>query len=278
MNDKTTEQESISPVLKPDWFSSRWGREDQRGNGNLMTRERADRRTLRRQEQDDLERRVHRHRNRPDRHPDGRARPSRLHVRHARRQDQHAVLQRQSPSDMWSPYGLKKLGIENAPPFFTRGVLFDVQGLKGRVLDVGEEIALADLKACLERQGVAEHTITPGDAVFVRTGHGTRWYSETRTFYDGAPGIGIECARWFSSLQVSIVGADNFAVEVVPPVDPEIFHPCHQHLIMENGIHLHEGMTFEGLIEREAWVFAYVFAPLPIVGATGSPGNPIAVL
>src|SRR5208337_652523 len=43
-------------------------------------------------------------------------------------------------SDMWSPYGLKKLGIENAPPFFTRGVLFDVQGLKGRVLDVGEEI------------------------------------------------------------------------------------------------------------------------------------------
>ena len=54
-------------------------------------------------------------------------------------------------SDMWSPYGLKKLGIENAPPFFTRGVLFDVQGLKGRVLDIGEEIALPDLKACLER-------------------------------------------------------------------------------------------------------------------------------
>ena len=75
-------------------------------------------------------------------------------------------------SDMWSPYGLKKLGIENAPPFFTRGILFDVQGLKGRVLDIGEEIALADLKACLERQGVAEQTIRPGDAVFVRTGHG----------------------------------------------------------------------------------------------------------
>jgi kynurenine formamidase len=181
-------------------------------------------------------------------------------------------------SDMWSPYGLKKLGIENAPPFFTRGVLFDVQGLKGRVLDAGEEIALADLKACLERQGVAEEVITPGDAVFVRTGHGSRWYTETRTFYDGAPGIGLECARWFSSLQVCVVGADNFAVEVVPPVDPEVFHPCHQHLIMENGIHLHEGMTFEGLVERQAWVFAYVFAPLQIVGATGSPGNPIALL
>ena len=59
-------------------------------------------------------------------------------------------------SDMWSPYGLKRLGIENAQPFFTRGVLFDVQGLEGRVLDVGEEIQLADLKACLERQGLAQ--------------------------------------------------------------------------------------------------------------------------
>ena len=46
-------------------------------------------------------------------------------------------------SKMWSAYGLKKLGIENARPFFTRGVLFDVQGLKGWVLDVGEEITLA---------------------------------------------------------------------------------------------------------------------------------------
>ena len=168
--------------------------------------------------------------------------------------------------------------MENAPPFFTRGILFDVQGLKGRVLDVGEEIKLSDLKACLDRQKVAEATITPGDAVFVRTGHGSRWYTETATFYDGAPGIGLECAKWFADKEVCVVGADNFAVEVVPPVDPDVFHPCHQHLIMKHGIHLHEGMTFEGLVEREAWVFVYIFVPLPIVGATGSPGNPIAVL
>ena len=126
-------------------------------------------------------------------------------------------------SDMWSPYDLKKLGIENAPPFFTRGVLFDVQGLKERALDVGEE---------------SQDVVRPGDAVFVRTGHGARWYTETATFYDGAPGIGLECARWFSSLDVCIVGADNFAVEVVPPVDPEIFHPCHQHPIKQHGVHL----------------------------------------
>lgn len=181
-------------------------------------------------------------------------------------------------SEMWGPYGLKRLGIEKAPPFFTRGILFDVQGLKGRVLDIGEEIKLADLMSCLDRQGLADSTITPGDAVFVRTGHGTRWHTETATFYDGAPGIGLDCARWFADKQVAVVGADNFAIEVVPPVDPEVFHPCHQHLIIRNGIYLHEGMTFEGLVERQTYVFAYVFAPIKMVGATGSPGNPIAVL
>jgi hypothetical protein len=30
---------SVSPILKADWFDSRWGQGDQRGNGNLMTRE-----------------------------------------------------------------------------------------------------------------------------------------------------------------------------------------------------------------------------------------------
>ena len=33
--------------------------------------------------------------------------------------------------ECWTPYGLKKLGVEKAPTFFTRGVLLDVQELKG---------------------------------------------------------------------------------------------------------------------------------------------------
>lgn len=37
MTDNATEPESIGPALALDWFNSRWGREDQRGNGNLMT-------------------------------------------------------------------------------------------------------------------------------------------------------------------------------------------------------------------------------------------------
>ncbi len=61
----------------------------------------------------------------------------------------------------------------------------------------------------------------------------------------------------------------QFPVEVAPPVDPQAFHPWRQHLIMENGIHLQEGMTFEGLVEREGWVFACVFASAPVSARPG---------
>ena len=75
-----------------------------------------------------------------------------------------------------------------------------------------------------------------------------------------------------------MVGADNFAVDVIPPVDPEVALPCHQHLMMRHGIYLHEGMNLDELAEARRYEFACVFSPLPIVGATGSPGTPIAVL
>lgn len=181
-------------------------------------------------------------------------------------------------SEIWSPYGLRRLGIENAPIFVTRGILLDVQALKERVLDPGEEITVADLKACLERQGLSEAAFTPGDAVLVRTGHGSRFRTEAATFYDGAPGLGLAAAEWLAPFQPSVVGADNFAVDVVPPVDPEVFHPCHQHLIMQHGIHLHEGLALDAIAATGVSEFAYVFAPVPIVGATGSPGTPFAII
>jgi kynurenine formamidase len=181
-------------------------------------------------------------------------------------------------SDIWSPYGLRRLGIENAPVFFTRGILLDVQSLKGRALDPGEEITVADLQACLARQGLTEAAFTPGDAILVRTGHGSRFRTEAATFYDGAPGLGLAAAEWLAPFEPSVVGADNFAVDVVPPVDPEVFHPVHQHLIMKHGIYLHEGLALDDIAASGRSEFAYVFAPLPIVGATGSPGAPFAII
>ena len=35
--DDLPENASASPALSPEWWKSRWGPEDQKGNGNLMT-------------------------------------------------------------------------------------------------------------------------------------------------------------------------------------------------------------------------------------------------
>ena len=56
-------------------------------------------------------------------------------------------------AEMADAYGLKKLGIEKVKPLFTRGVLVDVAALKGRMLNMGEEISVADVQAALAAAG-----------------------------------------------------------------------------------------------------------------------------
>ena len=46
----------------------------------------------------------------------------------------------------------------------------------------------------------------------------------------------------------------------------------------ENGIYIHENLDLEPLAADRAYEFAYIFSPLRLKGATGSPGNPIAVV
>ena len=69
-------------------------------------------------------------------------------------------------AEIANAYGLQKLGVEKIKPLFTRGILVDVAGLKGRMLDKGEEIKVADVQAALQRAGIAEGSIRPGDGVF----------------------------------------------------------------------------------------------------------------
>jgi kynurenine formamidase len=184
-----------------------------------------------------------------------------------------------SLGDTWSASGLKRLGIENAPDFFVPATLFDIEGLRGAPLERGEQIELSDLLACLERQRVSERDILPGDALLVRTGHAAaRAFTETATYYDSSPGIGLEAAEWLAAKQPCVVGADNCAIEVLPNPNPDLRLPCHQLLIMQHGIYLHENMKLDSVADRGIYRFAYVFAPIPIVGATGSIGTPIAVL
>ena len=176
-------------------------------------------------------------------------------------------------------YGLQALGMEHVKPFFCRGILFDVMSLKGRMLDKGEEITVADLQACLERQGMSEADITEGCAAMWRTGWGEElWMKDNARFNSGEPGIGVGAAEWLAAKGISVGAADVWAIECVPNPDPNLAFPVHQIFLPKNGIHILENVRLDHLANDGVYKFAFIFSTLPIKGATGSPGNPIAVV
>lgn len=181
-------------------------------------------------------------------------------------------------TEMAGPHGMKKLGIEHVKPIFTRGLLLDVAGFKGRMLAPSEEITVEDLAGTFRWQHVAGDQLRPGDAVFIRTGWGDLWMNDNAKYCGSEPGIGVAAARWLAQRQVCMVGADNWGVEVIPNPDPALAFPVHQELITKHGIFLQENLDLSRVAADRVYQFAYVMAPLPIKGATGSPGRPIAIV
>jgi kynurenine formamidase len=173
------------------------------------------------------------------------------------------------------PDGLTKLGIEHVGPLVTRGVLIDVAAFKGTAqLGPSYEITAADLQGALKRQATA---IRPGDVVLVHTGWGALWMTDNAKYLQSSPGLGLGAAQFLADREVTVVGADNWGVEVSPNPDASLSAPVHQLLLARNGIYLHENLATEALARDAAYEFAYVFVPVPLKGATGSPGSPIAI-
>jgi kynurenine formamidase len=173
-------------------------------------------------------------------------------------------------------YGLKKLGIENLKPFFTRGILLDVLAVKGgERLPIGYVITMNDVRATLQRQGIREPG--EGDAVLFRTGHAKLWKKDNAEFNKGCPGPGATVGRWLAERKVSVVGGDTWPVEAVPGEDADIPFACHAIWLTMNGIFINENLNLEELASDKAYEFAWSFNPVPIKGATGSPGNSVAI-
>jgi kynurenine formamidase len=152
-------------------------------------------------------------------------------------------------------------------------VLLDVARAAER-LPVGYVITPDDLENCLHASGLEIH---PGDAVFLHTGHAKLWMKDNETYGVGEPGIGMAAAKWLTDRKVCLIGADTWAVEVVPSENPERPFPVHQWDLTRHGVYHLENLNLEALSADKVYEFAFVFSPLPLKGASGSPGNPIAV-
>jgi kynurenine formamidase len=178
-----------------------------------------------------------------------------------------------------SSTGLKRNGVEKLHAIVARGILIDVAALKNvDSLEAGYEITLADVNAALERQGMKDFKFMPGDGVFFRTGWGKYWIKDNAKYNSGEPGIGMEVARWLSdTVQAGVTGADTWATEVIPNKEPGCVFCVHGHLLTRHGIVNQENMDLDALSRDKAYRFMYVYNPVPIVGATGSPGAPLAI-
>lgn len=179
--------------------------------------------------------------------------------------------------EMRDPYGLKRLGVEHVKPIVTRGILVDVAGLKNvATLPAGYEVTVADVRAALAREGIDEASIAPGDAIFFNYGTSSGWNDPGKRVPGPPSGIGLEVARWVVAKQATMVGSDAGGTEVAPS-DTTLSFPVHQELIMRNGIFNMENMRFEELVTDQVYEFLFVFTPLRLEGATGSPARPLAI-
>ena len=180
-----------------------------------------------------------------------------------------------SADDVYEHTGVKKFGTHTLPPIVTRGLLLDIAGLKGvDMMEPGEVITPGDIEAAQERQGV---TLERGDAVLLRTGWIKLLHTDPERFMGSIPGIGKAAARLFADAEVSVIGLDQYATEVMPAEEEDEFIPVHQLNLAVNGIYQLQNVQLEELAEDGVSEFLLALGLPRFVGATQMTANPIAI-
>lgn len=169
--------------------------------------------------------------------------------------------------EMRSQYGLLRLGVEHMRPILTRGILIDLAAHLGP-LPNGYDATLEDVEGALAAQAINASDIRPGDAIIINLGWSNLWANPERVARDwrNRPGVTREVLDWLVAREPSLVGWDTAADGT-----------GHAVLTTYNGIPSLEFMNLVDLSNDRVFEFMFIFTPLRLTGATGSPGRPIAV-
>ena len=147
-----------------------------------------------------------------------------------------------------------------------------------------------DMAGMLKAQGLAD--IGPGDCVALHTGQGNSWgngrYKSLNTeqraaaralFAQGEPGFGISACEYMAKRDIALMMGDTSANDAQPSGEEGDSHAVHCHTEMQprRGIWNLENVDTESLVKAGIKEAAFIWAPLRIIGATGSPGNPIVL-
>lgn len=170
----------------------------------------------------------------------------------------------------------RELGAETIPPMLCSGQLLDIPAThKVSRLEAGYGVTIDDLVAAL-----ADRTVVPGSVVLVRTGW-PQVYDDAAKYVgqeDGAPGLTGEAAEWLADQGVIAVGTDTIAFDRILPGAGHSHMPAHHVLLVQRGVHIIEVLNLEELAARGVESFFFVMVPLRLVGATGSPVRPLAIV
>jgi kynurenine formamidase len=181
-----------------------------------------------------------------------------------------------SVEEVQSPRGFTRHGVEEIPPIVAPGVLLDVAAKDGvQSLEPGRVVTAADLAECCEAQGVG---VEAGSVALVRLGNASFWDDEER--YLAGPGMDASAAHWMAYKDVFAVGADNMAWDAPGLKDPELGCLMAGHLILlaRRGTYIIENLALDELAASDQHGFYFVCTPLKLVGATGSPVRPLAIV
>ncbi|HKD65346.1 MAG TPA: cyclase family protein [Candidatus Binataceae bacterium] len=134
----------------------------------------------------------------------------------------------------------------------TRGVLLDlVSHQKAELghLAPGYAISCADIDSCLAAQKVTPQS---GDALLVRTGWVPHWFKhpgQREDYWKSAPGLSYKTVEWIHDHEISCVAVDNIAAEVTPSELRDEPTPFHRIAIRDLGLTIGEVFNFEALAE-----------------------------
>ncbi|NOX49432.1 MAG: cyclase family protein [Gammaproteobacteria bacterium] len=187
----------------------------------------------------------------------------------------HVYYNGHHASDFVTLKGLTKLSIDKLPPMVSRGVLLDMTKLLGTDL-IAEGIAFnrEEIDAAAK---AANLEIEHGDVVLFHTGWLNVMSSDPVRFMAGEPGLGLQGAKYLAELGVVAVGADNWALEVLPAEDKTHAFPVHPELLAKNGVYILENMDTRALAADNATEFLFVLGQPRFVGAVQAVINPIAI-
>jgi kynurenine formamidase len=186
---------------------------------------------------------------------------------------------------------MTKLGLENLKSFATRGVLVDAvrvfqqagklksnPACRKPCLDKATVITPADIQAGLKMYNV---TLREGDIVVIHTGWGDlfdQFPAQNALFNSGEPGIGKDAAQWLVAQKVVAVGADTWAVEVIPGEDPKEAFIIHNILLTDNGVFIIENVRTDLMADEAARTGrSTFFFSMTVPKAYGTTGNFVGI-